>query len=74
MYHVPCKENHLYIGKTRLVANNRAIYDEGTYSLNMQNIEHVVISILTYPVLDSEVSYWVKRVRILIYTRLFLYS
>jgi hypothetical protein len=34
----------------------------------------VVISILTYPILDSEVSYWVKRVKILIYTRLFLYS
>jgi hypothetical protein len=34
----------------------------------------VVISIFTYPIHDGEVSYWVKRVRILIYTRLYLYS
>jgi hypothetical protein len=34
----------------------------------------VVISILTYPILDGEVLYWVKHVKILIYTRLYLYS
>jgi hypothetical protein len=29
---------------------------------------------LRIPIYDGEVSYWVKRVRVLIYTRLFLYS
>jgi hypothetical protein len=60
----------LEFGKSKYNTSPRFVHA----NKELAEIGAVVISILTYSIHDGEVSRWVRRVRILIYTRLSLHN